>query len=114
MQQILIVEDDFLLALEIREVVEAAGFQVIGPHRRLTAAWDVARSADVAAAFLDIRIEGGTVFPVAEVLQKRGIPFAFVTANPDLITPKIYPGAPVINKPFAAAELQGTLQKLLH
>lgn len=113
-QQILIVEDDFLVALEIQEVVEAAGHEVVGPYRRLTAAWDVARSRDISAAFLDIRIEGGTVFPVANALQTRGIPFAFVTANPELITAKIYPAAPVINKPFVQAQLEAALKQLLH
>ncbi|MEX0758805.1 MAG: response regulator [Tistlia sp.] len=112
--QILIVEDDFLVALAIQDVIEAAGYEVVGPYRRLTSAWDVARSLELSAAFLDIRIEGGTVFPVAKALQNRGIPFAFVTANPELITAKIYPEAPVISKPFAPSDVEGALERLVH
>lgn len=113
-QQILIVEDDFLIALAIQEIVELAGFEVVGPYRRLTSAWDVARRLELSAAFLDIRIEGGTVFPVANALQNRGIPFAFVTGNPELITAKIYPEAPVINKPFVPEDVEKALQRLVH
>ena len=111
---ILIVEDEFFVALALQDVIEAAGFAVLGPYRQLTSAWEVARRQAMSAAFLDIRIDGGTVFPVANALQTRGIPFAFVTANPELITAKAYPQAPVINKPFGPSEVAGTLRKMLN
>ncbi len=111
---ILIVEDEFFVALALQDVIEAAGFTVLGPYRQLASAWEIARSKAMAAAFLDIRIEGGTVFPVANALQTRGIPFAFVTANPELITAKAYPQAPIINKPFGPSDVEGTLRRLVH
>lgn len=111
-RQILIVEDEFLVALALKQIAEALDCEVVGPLRRLPSAWEAARDLALDAALLDIRIDGGTVFPVAKMLQQRGIPFAFVTAVPrSIVSP--YADAPVLIKPFDDTDVETLLLELL-
>src|SRR5262249_56136525 len=65
------------------------------------------------AALLDIRLGNGeTVYPVAERLYAKRIPFAFVTGwDGDFDEP--YGDAPVLRKPFGEAELDRCLRMLI-
>lgn len=112
-KKILVVEDEFFVALSVQDMIEQSGHQVVGPFRSLLSAWNAAQKEKIDAALLDIRIEGGTAFPVANTLQARHIPFAFVTAHTDLVSLKVYREAPVVPKPFEAREIAETLGTLL-
>ena len=77
--RVLIVEDEFYLAAELKETLERAGGQVLGPCSRLDA---VARELDRTVpdcAIVDINLGMGPSFDTAEKLQERGIPFVFLT-----------------------------------
>lgn len=111
--QVLIVEDEFMVALTLQDIAEHCGCGVVGPYRNLQRAWDTARGTALDAALLDVRIDGGSVFPVAKVLRERKVPFAFVTANASLLTMKLYEDAPVIAKPFDDRAVERILQDLL-
>jgi DNA-binding response OmpR family regulator len=100
MQRILVVEDEFLLALHIAEVLEDEGFVVIGPAASLSEAASLASSEDLDGALLDINIVGGRVDDVADILARRGVPFMFVTAYGRDHLPKAFVGATLVNKPF--------------
>ncbi|WP_157937642.1 response regulator [Oceaniglobus roseus] len=78
-RRVLIVEDDFHLALELARHFEDAGAEVLGPSATLGNAWEKVASADVAV--LDINLRGALVYPLADSLQRRGIPFVFYTAS---------------------------------
>lgn len=76
---ILIVEDDFLLALNAQEILESLGARIVGPASRVEEALERARHDDFDTAMLDVNIRGKPVTPVAEALQARDIPFVFTT-----------------------------------
>ena len=80
-QRVLIVEDDTMLAWNLEYLVQNAGYDVVGPAATLTDALRLAQSSDLDAALLDIRLaQDELVFPAAEILRQRGIPFIFTTA----------------------------------
>lgn len=77
---ILIVEDQMMLAFAMRDHLVRNGFGVVGPCPTVARALEALSAATVNAALLDIHLgEGVTSLPVAEVLTVRRIPFVFVT-----------------------------------
>lgn len=81
-KRVLIVEDEALLALELQFAFEDEGAEVLGPAMSLNGAVAlVTDSQDIDLAVLDVDIAGQDVYPVAAMLQQRGIPFVFHTAH---------------------------------
>ena len=99
--RILVVEDEFLIAMEIEAALEAAGAVVVGPAPSLEAACTLARHSEIDAAILDVNLGDKHVFPAAELLDERGIPYIFHTASP----PKELEGRPVCVKPVEPSRL---------
>ena len=112
-RRILVVEDDFLVATLLTEILEPVGWQVVGPVAHLATALEAAASEDLDAAVLDVNLGGQTVYPVAEVLDARRIPFVFVTACGREALPPLFCGRPHLGKPFAPEELIGTVARLV-
>jgi CheY-like chemotaxis protein len=76
---ILVVEDEFLVAMQIEAVLREAGWSVTGPTGTLANAVKLARSAACDGAVLDVNLRGERVDEVATILSERGIPFLFVS-----------------------------------
>ena len=111
-RRILVVEDDMLIALFIEEVLQDLGCTVLGPASRLDRALHLASTEVFDAAILDVTIRGGQVFPVAERLQSRGIPFALASGYGDWTLPASLQGQCRLTKPFTIEELQEKVQTL--
>jgi len=105
-QRVLVVEDDFLVALTTMDVLESIGCKIVGPAARLAAAIQLVQSESLDATVLDINISGEMIWPVAEELQRRGIPFLFLTAYPQLsIVPKFFATVARLEKPLVKNHL---------
>src|SRR3954463_13150338 len=76
---ILIVEDQAIIALDLESAVEDANGQVIGPASTVREALKLLHANEVDAAILDANLPDGDVTPVAEELIDRGIPFVIST-----------------------------------
>ncbi len=100
-RRVLIVEDEALVAIELQCALEDAGAEVLGPAMSLTSALALAEhSAQLDCALLDVDIAGHDVYPVAQVLQRRGIPFIFHTAHGSRRAhSEMFPGAITCLKP---------------
>lgn len=103
--RVLVVEDEMLLAMLLQTTLQEAGYEVVGPVARLDRALQAALEEDISAALLDINLDGEMVYPVAEVLAQRGIPFAFVTGYDRESLPAHHGAAAILHKPFRAAPL---------
>jgi DNA-binding response OmpR family regulator len=112
--RILVVEDEYLVASLIQDFLEIAGCVVLGPIARLAEAVDAARSDSCDAAVLDVNLGGRLVFPVAEILSHRRIPFAFVTGYATGSLPAEHHARPIIRKPFRKDELLTLVSDLVH
>ena len=110
---ILIVEDYALIALEVEDAVRRNGGRVLGPVATVAHAIRLLDTVQCDAALLDIKLmHGETTCSVAERLQARRIPFAFVTGWDGDIGPR-FAQTPVLRKPFGEAELDACLRALM-
>ena len=108
--RILVVEDVFLVASSIAELLQEAGAEVVGPALELTDAIDLAETAQIDGALLDIDLHGETSFGVAAALNRRGIPFVFVTGYGDASIPGALRHVPLLGKPFRRHEFLQMLE----
>ena len=112
MNHILVVEDENWLAMELAWLVQEAGYAVLGPERSVAEAQKVLGRVKIDLALLDIRLGSETVFPITEMLEAMGVPFIFITGNPDLL-PAQYSERPCVAKPWATSTLLSLIPQVL-
>ncbi len=103
--RILVVEDEYWLAEDIRQALSQAGQKVVGPFATIGEAMASLESAPVDGAILDINLRGEEVFPLASELRRRQIPYAFTTGYGEEILPDEHRDAPRWQKPFEPADM---------
>ena len=103
--RVLLVEDEYLVASLIGDILGTAGCIVTGPIPRLAEAVDAADHRVCDAAVLDVNLSGERVYPVADILSRRNIPFIFVTGYGMSALPREYADRPRLSKPFRTGEL---------
>jgi CheY-like chemotaxis protein len=111
--RILIVEDEAMIALLIQDVLEEIGSVVIGPASRIPAALDLIAAEAIDLAVLDLNLAGQSVYPVAEVLAERGIPFVFITGYGQVSIDERWRNRPSLPKPFRPTQLAHSLRSAL-
>jgi DNA-binding response OmpR family regulator len=111
--RVLVVEDETLIAFEIESTLEALGCTIVGPVSSLKRALQQARETQLDAAILDVPVRGGKIFPVAEQLLARDIPFVLASGYGDWALPRTLQGCSRLTKPFTPAELEELLRLLL-
>ena len=110
--RILVVEDEVVIALEIEERLQRLGCAVVGPVGRLERALELARTAALDGALLDVNIKGGFVYPVAEELLAREVPVIFSTGYAPDTLPPAFRDLPCLRKPFGAGQLEATARQV--
>lgn len=108
--RILVVEDESLLALDIADLLDDAGFEVVGPATTVQKAQALIQDMGCDAAVLDVNLGDETVEPVALALQEQGIPFLFLSGNSREQLPIALQGVPWLAKPVAPALLLSMLR----
>ena len=106
---VLVVEDEALVALDVAAVLRGAGCAVVGPVGRLDAALKLAQEERLDAAVLDVNLGGPMVFPVAEALRARGVPFIFLTGYDEGFLPPALRNERRVAKPLQPADLIAAL-----
>jgi CheY-like chemotaxis protein len=107
--RILVVEDEFLVAMELETMLQDLGGVVIGPLGSLDDAVACAREEALDAALLDVNVGGRLVTPVADALAAREIPFVFCTGYDAASLPGRHAAAPILMKPCQPHELKNAL-----
>lgn len=103
---VLLVEDESAIAMLIEEMLEDLGCTVVASVAQLAKALQIAKVLEVDLAILDVNLAGERVFPVAQVLRERHIPFLFSTGYGASGVPGEFADCPVLHKPFAQKDLQ--------
>jgi DNA-binding response OmpR family regulator len=100
--RVLVAEDRALIAAKIAQVLREAACVVVGPVGTVAAGLDIARRNEppLDAAVLDIDLHGEPVFPLAEALRARGVPFMFLTGYGPLVIPAPWRDEVRLEKPF--------------
>jgi CheY-like chemotaxis protein len=109
-----VVEDEVLVAATIECELAVAGAEVVGPAYTVDEALALAAADEIHVAVLDINLLGKKVWPVAETLHQRRIPYVFASANalgPDAI-PEPFAAAPRFDKPVHIGAMLRALEQL--
>ncbi len=109
--RVLIAEDQYMIAAELRRVLERLGVVVIGPCSDVDQAL-AALTQPIDLALLDVNLHGYAVFPVADALAGLGIPYAFATAYEVGVLPPPYQSVPRVEKPVEPEVLVKLLRQL--
>lgn len=112
-KRILVVEDEYLIADDIRSALHRFGAEVIGPVATVDAALAALDEERIEAAVLDINVRGRTSFVVADALLARQTPFVFASGYDKHTIPPSYQHVAHWVKPFDAEELARVLPFLL-
>jgi CheY-like chemotaxis protein len=112
-KRVLIVEDELLVALLIEDVLVDLGCSTLGPCGSVATALDAARTEPFDLAVLDVNLGGEMVYPVAEVLAQRHIPFLFLSGYGDGAIPAGHCDWKVCAKPFTADDLANKMSAAL-
>ncbi len=97
---VLIVEDEPLIAMAMQMLVEDEGGTAIGPYSEVGAAVSAARDgARIDCALLDCNLGREACWPVADALAARGVPFAFTSGQAGKDILERFAGRPIFVKP---------------
>ena len=109
-ESVLVVEDNFLIAMDMGEILSALGVKGVHIAATVEKAMEIVAAHPIDFAILDINLGDETSFTVAESLIARGIHFGFTSDYGDLLAlPGHLRGIPRIEKPFS----EGSLSSLI-
>ena len=109
-RRVLVVEDEYLVAMLVEEMLESLGYDVAQVAPTLEAAMNAATNASFDVAILDINLNGNPSVPIAEVLMARSIPFIFATGYGPAGLDSRFALTPTLQKPFYEEELKRLLE----
>lgn len=111
-RRILVVEDSPLIAEVLADMLTDLGCVVVGPTGSMAIALELARDERLDGAVIDVNIRGGKVFPAADTLAARDIPFLLASGYADWTLPEHLRDRPRLTKPYTAAIVEQQLRKL--
>jgi DNA-binding response OmpR family regulator len=103
---VLIVEDNYLLASTLVDVLAELGYTPVDCEGSFRGAMAAAETATYELAVVDLHLNGETAFPILDKLIARGIPYILATHTRRADIPVIYSSAPFICKPYSLEQLR--------
>ena len=111
---VLVVEDEFLVAIEYQILLDRFGCEVLGPVPSIAEAFVLLRHNRPDMALLDVRLGNGRVTPIAEALKAAGVPFVLVTGcEPEEMTDPVLSQVPWLGKPYEPEKLRSMMECVL-
>lgn len=105
-RRVLVVEDDFQIASLLAMVFEAHGAEIVGPTATVNDALVlIADDNRIDGAVLDVNLRNQTAYPIADVLQSKGVPIVFLTGYDQCAVTARYASVPCLQKPVRADRL---------
>lgn len=108
--RVLVVEDEPLLALDMAQTLEDAGYDVLGPATSVKEALGLIGIAECDAALLDMNLRNETAEPIAHALLARGKPFITLSGYSPSQRPDVFKGSVALSKPLDVAKLLDALR----
>ena len=111
--RVLVMEDNWLIADTIANVLQEAGVAVVGPVADTSRGIELARTAEIDGAVLDIQLADGHCFAAATILRLRSIPFVFLSGyqHAELI-PDVFRSVKRLQKPQDLWGLPGIVEQV--
>ncbi len=107
--RMLIVEDEAAISMLLEDMLLDFGCEIAGSAGRLESALGMVRDLEFDIAILDVNLAGQPIYPVAEALVERGLPFVFSTGYGGAGIKEPFRDRPVVQKPFSQQDLKRTL-----
>jgi len=104
-KRVMVAEDELLVAMMIEDVLADAGCVLVGPFCNVPGALIAAKDATIDIALLDVNLRGQMIYPAAEILALRHIPFLLLTGYGRNAVPPNHPEWEACSKPFKIAGL---------
>ena len=111
--RVLLVEDESLVAMLIEDVLADLNCAVVARASTIAEALSKASTVDFDVAILDVNLDGSPVYPVAELLLERRLPFIFSTGYGMAGIPENLRIVPILTKPFIDADVERALKSVL-
>jgi two-component sensor histidine kinase len=111
--RVLVLEDNATIGLSMRDLLSAAGLEVLGPAMTLEEAIAHVLNSRIDAAFLDVELYGYPSFEVADTLAGKGIPFVFCTGHAERIRESRHKGHRVLRKPVTDEEVLDAFDQMI-
>src|SRR5689334_23583356 len=110
---ILVVDDEILIAMLLEDLLLDLGCKVVGPAATVAQSLAVVEDGDpmLDGALLDINLRGELVYPVADMLTARGVPFVFITGNAMHGIDPRYAAIPALAKPFSSETIADVVRR---
>jgi DNA-binding NtrC family response regulator len=104
-RRVLVAEDELMVSMLIEDILTENGCVIVGPFTNVREAQAAADSRDIDVAVLDVNLRGDKIYPVAETLSGRGIPFFLLSGYGRDAVPPDRPAWKACSKPFKADDL---------
>jgi ActR/RegA family two-component response regulator len=111
-QRILILEDEYFIASDMKRALEAHGAEVVGPVGTLDEALRLFVSDHIDRALIDVNLEGADSYPLVDAFMARSVPFLFLTGYDEWALPARYRACPRLSKPCPADRVVEALAAL--
>jgi CheY-like chemotaxis protein len=112
-RRILVVEDEYFIASDLKRALAGEGAEVIGPVSSVAAGLEQVERGAAEAALLDVNLEGDSSLAIADRLSALGIPFIFITGYDGWALPDAYRDVVRVPKPFAVSAVLAAVDRLL-
>jgi PAS domain S-box-containing protein len=109
-KRVFLAEDEGLVGMMMRDMLNSLGYDVIGPFYSLVQAGEAVDAGQYDCAVLDLNLRGDLVYPIAEKLEKRGTPIIFVTGYGTENMDRRYAHFPVMQKPVMSEILDTAIR----
>jgi DNA-binding NtrC family response regulator len=110
--KVLVVEDEYYIADDLKRTLDAAGAQVIGPVSTIAKAIEAIDRGAFDCAVIDLNLHGESAVPIADRLEQEGISFAIATGYGSDTVPDRLKHVPRIEKPFDPRALVEVMRQL--
>ncbi len=113
-RRILVVEDEYMIAQEVADMLAAVGAEPLGPVPGVTEAMQLIDSENwIDGALLDVNLHNQTVWPVVDALRARSVPVVLVTGYDVNVIPAAYATLPRYEKPATRRDLASNLARAM-
>jgi CheY-like chemotaxis protein len=112
-RRILVVEDEYLIRMLLEDMLVEIGYEVAASVGSLAEAKAAVEAGGFDGAILDVNLDGEEIYPIAEILAARALPFVFVTGYGESSLADPFGNRPALQKPFQTEQLQKALAELL-
>jgi CheY-like chemotaxis protein len=111
MRSILIVEDEPLISMMLEDFLDTLGHRVAGTCDSLSEALDRVEQGGFDVAIIDVNLKGELIWPVADRLVEKGVPYVLATGGHIEPPPAAHADAPVLSKPYTIDAIDPVLKE---